>query len=144
MFHSSTRPFVSLVFVTAVTCSQFSLIISFWLFYCWIYFLWPNLVVLFRQILLPNSCYFSTVPRKRWSGGSWVETRLENFLPLFKLTRPWLTRAVCSSMKGRVDDNIETIRKRFKVFQESSMQVVEYYDSRGKVRKVCGCSRTIP
>lgn len=47
-------------------------------------------------------------------------------------------------MKGRVDDNIETIRKRFKVFQESSMQVVEYYDSRGKVRKVCGCSRTIP
>lgn len=40
------------------------------------------------------------------------------------------------SIKGRVDDNIETIRKRFKVFVESSLPVIEYYSSRGKVRKV--------
>jgi adenylate kinase family enzyme len=39
-------------------------------------------------------------------------------------------------MKGREDDNIETIRKRFNVFLESSLPVVEYYDSKGKVRKV--------
>lgn len=39
-------------------------------------------------------------------------------------------------MKGREDDNVETIRKRFKVFLESSLPVVEYYDSKGKVRKV--------
>lgn len=38
--------------------------------------------------------------------------------------------------KGRVDDNIETIRKRFKVFVESSLPVIEYYDSLGKVKKV--------
>ena len=39
-------------------------------------------------------------------------------------------------MKGREDDNIDTIRKRFKVFLESSLPVVEYYNSKGKVRKV--------
>ena len=39
-------------------------------------------------------------------------------------------------MKGREDDNIETIRKRFNVFLESSLPVIEHYNSRGKVRKV--------
>lgn len=38
--------------------------------------------------------------------------------------------------KGRDDDNIETIRKRFKVYMESSLPVIEYYSSKGKVRKV--------
>ncbi|XP_050236905.1 UMP-CMP kinase 3-like isoform X2 [Mercurialis annua] len=41
-----------------------------------------------------------------------------------------------SRNQGRVDDNIETIRKRFKVFLESSIPVVEYYESKGKVRKI--------
>lgn len=39
-------------------------------------------------------------------------------------------------MQGREDDNIETIRKRFKVFLESSLPVIEYYDLKGKVRRV--------
>ena len=39
-------------------------------------------------------------------------------------------------MKGREDDNIETIRKRFKVFLESSLPVIQYYEAKGKVRKV--------
>lgn len=39
-------------------------------------------------------------------------------------------------MKGREDDNIETIRKRFNVFLESSLPVIDYYNSKGKVRKV--------
>ncbi|GAB4862025.1 hypothetical protein Ancab_037279, partial [Ancistrocladus abbreviatus] len=34
------------------------------------------------------------------------------------------------------DDNIETIRKRFKVFVESSLPMIEYYNSRGKIRKI--------
>ncbi|KVI00561.1 Adenylate kinase [Cynara cardunculus var. scolymus] len=37
---------------------------------------------------------------------------------------------------GRVDDNIDTIRKRFKVFVESSLSVIDYYNSKGKVRKI--------
>ncbi|KAJ0759619.1 putative UMP/CMP kinase [Helianthus annuus] len=39
-------------------------------------------------------------------------------------------------MKGRVDDNIDTIRKRFKVFVESSLSVINYYNSKGRVRKI--------
>ena len=39
-------------------------------------------------------------------------------------------------LKGREDDNIETIRKRFKVFLESSLPVIQYYEAKGKVRKV--------
>ncbi|OIT26247.1 PREDICTED: UMP-CMP kinase 3-like [Nicotiana attenuata] len=41
-----------------------------------------------------------------------------------------------SRNEGREDDNIETIRKRFKVFLESTLPAVEYYESKGKVKKV--------
>ncbi|WEW60085.1 bifunctional uridylate/adenylate kinase [Emydomyces testavorans] len=37
---------------------------------------------------------------------------------------------------GRSDDNIESIRKRFRVFVEQSMPVVEYYEKEGKVMSV--------
>mmetsp|Transcript_25938 Transcript_25938/g.35807 ORF Transcript_25938/g.35807 Transcript_25938/m.35807 type:complete len:300 (-) Transcript_25938:185-1084(-) len=38
--------------------------------------------------------------------------------------------------EGRTDDNIETIRKRFKVFVDSSMPVVQHYETLGKVKRV--------
>lgn len=34
---------------------------------------------------------------------------------------------------GRTDDNIESIKKRFKVFEDTSMPVVNYFDKAGKV-----------
>lgn len=37
---------------------------------------------------------------------------------------------------GRTDDNIESIKKRFVVFEETSMPVVNYFDKAGKVVKV--------
>ncbi|KAG5462631.1 MAG: adenylate kinase-domain-containing protein, partial [Olpidium bornovanus] len=37
---------------------------------------------------------------------------------------------------GRADDNAETIRKRFKTFQQTSMPVIEYFEKSGRVRKV--------
>lgn len=37
---------------------------------------------------------------------------------------------------GRADDNIESIKKRFKTFIDTSMPVVDYFDSQGKVVKV--------
>jgi UMP-CMP kinase len=37
---------------------------------------------------------------------------------------------------GRVDDNLESIKKRFQTFVETSMPVVEHYEKIGKVRKV--------
>ncbi|KAG7018903.1 UMP-CMP kinase 3 [Cucurbita argyrosperma subsp. argyrosperma] len=47
-----------------------------------------------------------------------------------------MERRLLSRNEGRVDDNIETIRKRFKVFLESSIPVIRYYESKGKVRKI--------
>lgn len=41
--------------------------------------------------------------------------------------------------KGREDDNINTIMKRFKVFKECTLPVIEYYSSKGKVHKVIYC-----
>ncbi|CAH2048968.1 unnamed protein product, partial [Thlaspi arvense] len=37
---------------------------------------------------------------------------------------------------GREDDNIETIRKRFKVYMESSLPVIEYYNSKGRLERL--------
>lgn len=37
---------------------------------------------------------------------------------------------------GRNDDNIESIRKRFKTFLETSMPVVSYYEAKGKVHRI--------
>lgn len=36
---------------------------------------------------------------------------------------------------GRADDNIETIKKRFKTFIEQSIPVVDAYESRGLVSR---------
>jgi UMP-CMP kinase len=37
---------------------------------------------------------------------------------------------------GRDDDNIESIRKRFRTFEETSMPVVHYFEKQGKVIRV--------
>lgn len=37
---------------------------------------------------------------------------------------------------GRADDNLESIKKRFKTFVDTSMPVVDYFDKQGKVVKV--------
>lgn len=37
---------------------------------------------------------------------------------------------------GRADDNIESIKKRFRTFEETSMPVVDYFATQGKVVKV--------
>ena len=37
---------------------------------------------------------------------------------------------------GRADDNVESIKKRFKTFVETSMPVVEYFEKQDKVVKI--------
>ena len=37
---------------------------------------------------------------------------------------------------GRDDDNIESIKKRFRTFRETSMPVVEWFEARGQLRRV--------
>ncbi|KAK9861229.1 hypothetical protein WJX84_010464 [Apatococcus fuscideae] len=53
--------------------------------------------------------------------------------PLETMEERLLSRGKTS---GRSDDNAETIKKRFKTFQEQSIPVVDYYEERGKVKKI--------
>lgn len=58
------------------------------------------------------------------------------FILFFDCTEKEMEKRLLGRNQGRVDDNIETIRKRFKVFMDSSLPVVRHYESYGKVRKI--------
>ncbi|XP_010269906.1 PREDICTED: UMP-CMP kinase 3-like [Nelumbo nucifera] len=58
------------------------------------------------------------------------------FVLFFDCPEEEMERRLLNRNQGREDDNIDTIRKRFKVFVESSIPVVEYYESKGKVKKI--------
>ncbi|CAI9770389.1 unnamed protein product [Fraxinus pennsylvanica] len=58
------------------------------------------------------------------------------FVLFFDCSEEEMEKRLLNRNQGREDDNIETIRKRFKVYMESSLPVIEYYDSKGKVRKI--------
>ncbi|KAL3697339.1 hypothetical protein R1sor_011415 [Riccia sorocarpa] len=60
------------------------------------------------------------------------------FILYFDCPLDELEKRLLGRNEGRVDDNIETIRKRFKVFLEASLPVIEYYEKIGKTRKVNG------
>ncbi|KAF5446092.1 hypothetical protein F2P56_031748 [Juglans regia] len=62
------------------------------------------------------------------------------FVLFFDCSEEEMERRLLSRNQGREDDNIETIRKRFKVFLESSLPVIEHYNSREKVRKIDAAS----
>lgn len=49
------------------------------------------------------------------------------------LTKRLLGRAQTS---GRVDDNIDVIKKRFVTYREQTLPVIEYFEANGRVRKV--------
>ncbi|XP_038709202.1 UMP-CMP kinase 3-like isoform X1 [Tripterygium wilfordii] len=64
-------------------------------------------------------------------------TKIEpEFVLFFDCPEEEMEQRILSRNQGREDDNVETIRKRFKVFLESSLPVIEYYDAKGKVRKI--------
>uniref|UniRef100_A0A7N0RJL3 UMP-CMP kinase n=1 Tax=Kalanchoe fedtschenkoi TaxID=63787 RepID=A0A7N0RJL3_KALFE len=58
------------------------------------------------------------------------------FVLFFDCSEEEMERRLLGRNQGRVDDNIETIRKRFKVFLDSTLPVIEHYDSLGKVKKI--------
>ncbi|KAH0908638.1 hypothetical protein HID58_031959 [Brassica napus] len=58
------------------------------------------------------------------------------FVLFFDCPEEEMERRLLGRNQGREDDNIETIRKRFKVFLESSLPVIQYYEAKGKVRKI--------
>ncbi|XP_049933262.1 UMP-CMP kinase-like isoform X2 [Nymphaea colorata] len=47
-----------------------------------------------------------------------------------------MIRRVLNRNQGRIDDNIETIEKRLKVFNKLNFPVINYYDAKGKLRKL--------
>ncbi|KAH6755084.1 P-loop containing nucleoside triphosphate hydrolases superfamily protein [Perilla frutescens var. hirtella] len=60
------------------------------------------------------------------------------FVLFFDCPEEELEKRLLNRNQGREDDNIKTTRKRFKVYMESSLPVIEYYNSKGKVRKIDG------
>lgn len=64
------------------------------------------------------------------------------FILFFDCPEEEMERRLLGRNQGRVDDNIETIRKRFKVFVDSSVPVVEYYEKCDKVHKI-DATRTV-
>ncbi|XP_062228508.1 UMP-CMP kinase 1-like isoform X2 [Phragmites australis] len=68
--------------------------------------------------------------------------RIINIEPEFVLfidcPKKEMERRILNRNQGRDDDNINTIRSRFEVFQKSTLPVVQYYEKRGKLRRVDG------
>uniref|UniRef100_A0A7C9E0B3 UMP-CMP kinase n=1 Tax=Opuntia streptacantha TaxID=393608 RepID=A0A7C9E0B3_OPUST len=58
------------------------------------------------------------------------------FILFFECPEEEMERRLLGRNQGREDDNIETIRKRFRVYLESTLPVINYYASKGKVRKI--------
>lgn len=58
------------------------------------------------------------------------------FVLFFECTEKEMERRLMNRNQGRVDDNIDTIRKRFEVFLESSLPVVKFFEEREKLRKI--------
>ncbi|KAL7125980.1 hypothetical protein ABFS83_14G154000 [Erythranthe nasuta] len=58
------------------------------------------------------------------------------FVLFFDCSEEEMQKRILNRNQGREDDNMETIRKRFRTYIESSLPVIEYYNSKGKVRKI--------
>lgn len=47
-----------------------------------------------------------------------------------------MVKRVLSRNQGRIDDNIETMKKRLKAYNKFNLPVVDYYSGKGKVHKI--------
>ncbi|XP_034709875.1 UMP-CMP kinase 4-like isoform X1 [Vitis riparia] len=59
-----------------------------------------------------------------------------DFVLFFYCSQEELTRRILNRNQGRVDDNIQAIPKRFQVYFESTLPVIDYYSSKRKVQKI--------
>uniref|UniRef100_A0A0D9WKY1 adenylate kinase n=1 Tax=Leersia perrieri TaxID=77586 RepID=A0A0D9WKY1_9ORYZ len=60
------------------------------------------------------------------------------FVLFIDCSKEEMERRILNRNQGRDDDNIDTIRRRFDVFQQSTLPVIQYYEKMGKLRKVDG------
>ncbi|GJP81195.1 hypothetical protein CLOP_g11362 [Closterium sp. NIES-67] len=58
------------------------------------------------------------------------------FILFFDCPEDVMVKRLLGRNQGRIDDNMDTIKKRFRVFLDQSIPVVNHYDLRGKVRKI--------
>ena len=78
-------------------------------------------------------------PRKMDQALKFEETVCKSkFTLFFDLTEEAMQERLLKRGKtsGRSDDNEESIKKRFKVFEETSMPVVDMYEKEGRVVKI--------
>lgn len=59
-----------------------------------------------------------------------------NFVLFFDCPEEEMVKRVLSRNQGRVDDNIDTMKKRLEVFNALSFPVIKYYVEKGKLYKV--------
>ncbi|KAG8660852.1 UMP-CMP kinase 3 [Manihot esculenta] len=71
--------------------------------------------------------------RKAFEAATKTEPELVLF---FDCSEEERERRILSREQGRVDDNAESLRKRFRYFQEHTLPVVEYYRARGLVLQI--------
>ncbi|GAU44300.1 hypothetical protein TSUD_267950 [Trifolium subterraneum] len=60
-----------------------------------------------------------------------------DFVLFFDCPEEEMVKRVLSRNQGRIDDNIETIKKRLKVFEALNLPVVDHYEKRGKLHRGC-------
>ncbi|CAL6315012.1 unnamed protein product [Bathycoccus prasinos] len=77
-------------------------------------------------------------PRNKENRDAWVQEAGYDcdFVLMYDCTEEVMLERLLGRNEGRTDDNVESIKKRFVTFRESSVPVVEFYETLGKVRKV--------
>jgi len=59
-----------------------------------------------------------------------------DFIIFFDCPEDVMEQRLLGRNEGRADDNSDTIRKRFRVFVDSSMPVIEHYEKKGKAYRI--------
>ncbi|CAK7337068.1 unnamed protein product [Dovyalis caffra] len=66
-----------------------------------------------------------------------MQTGLEpNVVLFFDCPEEEMVKRVLNRNEGRVDDNIDTVKKRLKVFENLNLPVIDYYSKRGKLHRI--------
>ncbi|KAM7491735.1 hypothetical protein LguiA_034656 [Lonicera macranthoides] len=59
-----------------------------------------------------------------------------NIVCFFDLPEEEMVKRVLGRNQGRIDDNIDTVKERLKVFTSLNLPVVDYYSEKGKLYKI--------
>ncbi|KAI3872239.1 hypothetical protein MKW98_011731 [Papaver atlanticum] len=59
-----------------------------------------------------------------------------NFVLYFDCPEEEMVKRVLCRNEGRVDDNIDTLKKRLKIYESLNLPVINYYLAKGKVHKI--------